>query len=150
MNTQNNSLTPQRGRRCKLTPDLRARLIALVAKGVPLSHACHAVKICYQSFLNYQSRFPDFREELEEAVATAIDKRLQIVTEAAEKGDVKAAQWLLEHLHPQHFAKSRIEVTGADGQPLAGAVAIYLPQKDGSAPSKVITTDIDIEHEDAA
>jgi hypothetical protein len=46
----------------------------------------------------------------------------------------------LEHLHPGAYARNRLEVTGADGAPLAGAVAVYLPQKDGDPNGKPVVT----------
>ena len=54
---------------------------------------------------------------------------------------LRAACWYLEHTAPEHFAKNRIELTGADGSPLTGAVAVYLPQKDGGDGSPVVTVD---------
>lgn len=120
----------QRGRPTKFTPETRTRLVELVARGLPFSHACHAAGVSFQSFSTYRDQHPGFREEIEQAVAIAIEKRLKLIESAADAGDVNSAKWLLEHLHPQHFARNRIEITGVDGQPLAGAIAVYLPQKD--------------------
>ena len=122
------------GRPSKFTPETRARLIELVAKGVPYKHACRAVRITFQSFSTYREQHHDFAEEIESAVAAAIEKRLDVIQRAADTGDVNSAKWLLEHLHPESFARNRIEVTGADGAPLTGAVAVYLPQKDDARP----------------
>jgi hypothetical protein len=49
----------------------------------------------------------------------------------------------LEHTAPQHFARNRIELTGADGSPLAVGIGIYLPRKDGDEikPLPAIVTD---------
>jgi hypothetical protein len=138
----NNKTRLTMGRPTKFTPETRARLVQLIARGLPFVHACHAAGISFQSFLTYRNRHDDFREEIEQAVAAAIEKRLKIIEDAAEKGDVNSAKWLLEHLHPAHFARNRIEVTGADGAPLAGAIALYLPQKDaGNGGAHLVTVD---------
>ncbi|HLX73035.1 MAG TPA: hypothetical protein VKV04_25700 [Verrucomicrobiae bacterium] len=147
MNNENTSTpTPVKrnkgGCPTKFTPERRKRLIQLIARGLPFSHACSAVKISFQSFTNYRRQHEDFREEIERAVAKAVDKRLRIIEQAADEGDVSSAKWLLEHLHPQYFARNRIEVTGANGAPLTGAIAVYLPQKDGeNGGARVITVD---------
>jgi hypothetical protein len=131
----------QLGRPTKFTPETRQRLIELVARGLPFNHACHAAGVSFQSFSTYRSEHPDFREEIEQAVAIAIERRIKIIEKAADDGDVNSAKWLLEHLHPQHFARNRIEITGADGSPLAGAIAVYLPKKDGDTSEPPVTVD---------
>jgi hypothetical protein len=120
------------GRPSKFTEETRVRLVQLVARGLPFIHACSAVGITLQSFITYRNNHHDFREEIERAVSAAIEKRLKIIEAAADAGDVSSAKWLLEHLHPQFYARNRIELTGADGAPLAGTIAVYLPQKDGA------------------
>jgi hypothetical protein len=48
---------------------------------------------------------------------------------------------MLEKCHPEHFAKNRVEVTGADGGPLAGVVSIMLPPKtDGNGGGLPVVT----------
>lgn len=126
------------GRLTKFTPECRARLLKLVAAGVPYNHACRVVRISFSAFCNYRDRNPDFREEMEQAVSAAIEKRLAKIEAASDAGDWRASSWLLEHIFPADFSKTRIEVTGADGAPLAGQIQILLPAKDGTAPPTVI------------
>jgi predicted acyl esterase len=132
----------------KYTPQTRARLVELVKKGVPFRHACNAVRISYQSFCDYREQHPDFREEIERGVSNAIEKHLDLISKAAETGDVQSSKWLLEHLHPEHFARNRIELTGRDGSPLTAAIGIYLPAKDQPEPVPV-TLDSPPQVEDA-
>ncbi|HXR05589.1 MAG TPA: hypothetical protein VN836_12865 [Verrucomicrobiae bacterium] len=70
------------------------------------------------------------------AIAKGIDRHLKIVERATKSADeptrLRASIWYLEHTS-QHFSKSRVELTGPDGSPLAGAIAVYLPQKDKPA-----------------
>jgi len=121
--------------------------VQLVAKGVPYRHACLAVRITFQSFSNYRDQHPEFREEIEQAVALAIEKRLAKIEAASEAGDWRASAWMLEHVHPESFARNRIEVTGANGALLSAAIAIYLPQKDGTPAIEVNTPTKEIENE---
>ena len=46
--------------------------------------------------------------------------------------DWRCAAWYLEHVHPESFARNRIELSGPDGAPLAAGVQLYLPKKDGA------------------
>jgi hypothetical protein len=70
-----------------------------------------------------------------------VEKRLKKIEDASNAGDWRASAWLLEHCQAQYFARNRIEVTGADGAPLTGAIAVYLPQKDnGHGGRPVVTT----------
>jgi hypothetical protein len=98
------------GRPSKFTSKLRARIIEKIALGLPFTHACAAVGISFQSFRTYQESHTDFCSEVERAVSSAIEKRLAIIERAANLGDTLCARWLLEHLHPQHFARSRLEI----------------------------------------
>jgi len=123
------------GRASKFTPETRKRLIKLVARGLPFTHAASACGISHQSFITYRREHPDFAAQIERAVAVAIEKRLETIQHAADLGDVQSAKWLLEHLHPEFFARNRIELTGVDGKSLTAAVAIYLPQKDNAVPT---------------
>jgi transposase-like protein len=125
------------GRPSKFTPDTRRRLIELIATGVPVTHAARAVGVSYESFNNYRKQHAGFAEEIETSVSAAIEKRLNVIQKAADAGDVNSAKWLLEHLHPQHFARNRIEVSGVDGSPLTAAIAVYLPQKNGGPATEV-------------
>ena len=139
----NVSLTTKRkppGRPTKFTTVTRRRLIEAVAKGLPFRHACAASGLSYSIFCDYRNAHAEFNAEIEKAVACAIEKRLAIIEKAANLGDVGCAKWLLEHLHPENFARNRIEVTGADGSPLTGIIAIFLPAKDAAQPAANVET----------
>jgi hypothetical protein len=126
-----------KGRPTKLeNAAMRDRLIELIGKGVPNVHACAAVGISVPAFVQYRERHEWFRDELAAAVGSGVEIRLRKIEAAADAGEWRAAAWLLEHCQPEHFAKNRIEITGADGGPLTSAVAVYLPQKDGCANGK--------------
>ena len=128
-----------KGRPTKFTPQLRRRILRSVALGVPGTHVARAAGLSYQSLLNYQRLHPHFADDMARAVSAGVEKRLEVIERATESQDeairLRAACWFLEHTQPAHFARNRIELTGADGSPLAAAVAIYLPKKDGESPA---------------
>ena len=127
------------GRPTKFGPKLARRILRSVAMGVPATHVARAAGLSYQSLLNYQKLHPQFADAMAAAVSRGVEKRLEVVERATRSKDeairLRAACWFLEHTQPAHFARNRIELTGADGSPLAAAVAIYLPKKDGEAPT---------------
>lgn len=118
------------GRPEKFTPATRRRLIETIAAGVPVCHACAACRVSKSGFHEYRAEHPDFAAKIEQATAVAIEKHLHLIIAAAEQGSTADSRWYLERVHPQHFGRTRIELTGTDGAPLAAAIGIYLPQKD--------------------
>ena len=118
-----------RGRPSKFTEQTRARLIELVARGVPFTHAVAAVGISFQSFCNYRDQHPDFDADVQQAVALAIEKKLMVIEKAAELGDVRAACWYLERVHPNHFGRTRLEFVNGSQLPLAPLAVLELPAK---------------------
>lgn len=129
------------GRRSKFTAKLRTRLVELIARGLPYGHACSAAGISFASFSSYRNLHPDFADQIEQAVSVAIERRLAVIEKAANLGDTSCAQWLLIHLHPQFFARNRLEISGPDGQPLTGQVAVLVwphQMKDGNQELKTV------------
>ena len=117
-------------------------IIAAVEDGCPLCHAATSAGVSVQSISNWRESDPDFSEQIKQAVSRGIKARLDIVKRATQSKDegvaLRAATWWLTHVPgaAEHFSESRrIEVTGADGQPLAAAVMLYLPVKDDAKPT---------------
>jgi len=134
----------KRGRPSKFTSQTAKRILRSVGRGMPLVHAASAAGMSFQTLSTHRSKNPQFADALAAAVSKGIETRLKVVEQALNSPDeairLRAACWYLEHTAPAHFARNRIEVTGADGAPLMGAVAIYLPQKDGSASGSPVVT----------
>lgn len=122
------------GRPFKFDAKTRKRLIAAIAAGVPVVHACAACRVSKSGFHDFKNSHAKFAEAIERATGRAIEKHLRLIIKAAENGDTANSRWFLERVHPQHFGRTKIELTGADGQPLAAAIGIYLPQKDSAEP----------------
>jgi hypothetical protein len=107
-----------------------AKLICdCLSRGMPFVHACAVANISNQTLLDWRREDEQFRQAMETAIAEGVNARLRVIEEAS-ADDWRAAAWLLEHCQPQHFARNRLEVTGADGAPLAAGVQLYLPQKE--------------------
>ena len=125
------------GRPSKFSRALVQRVLSCLEKGMPLSTTAHVCGISFQSLCTYRAKHQKFADAISAALARGIQSRLDVVVKATESADesikLRAATWLLEHCNPELFARNRIEVTGADGSPLAAAVAIYLPQKDNNS-----------------
>jgi hypothetical protein len=115
------------------TPEMAQLLSACVAKGLPYIMCCSVAGISRSAFFEWKSADPAFAEQLEQALARGALARLKVIEDGARQGDWRASAWLLEHCLPQHFARSRYELTGADGAPLTAGVQLYLPRKDNGA-----------------
>lgn len=123
---------PPVGGPTKFRPPTLKRILSCARRGMPLSLCAAAVGVSAQGLRNYRTTNPKFEEALQRAIARGVDARLRKIEQASSEADWRAAAWLLEHCQPQHFAKNRLEVTGADGAPLAAGLHLYLPEKQGS------------------
>jgi hypothetical protein len=127
----------------------RDRLLRSAARGLPLVHCATAAGITYQTLSKYRSEKPRFAAALARAISLGVEKRLEVVEAALHSDDegirLRAACWFLEKTQSAHFARSRVEVTGADGGQLAIGVNLYLPQKEttivdaSSEPARALT-----------
>lgn len=123
----------------------RAKIICnAIGRGLPFTHACAVARISFETFSRWRSSDEKFRAQIDEATAKGVDRRLKVIERATNSQDeairLRAACWFLEHTQPQHFARNRIEISGADGSPLAVGIGIYLPQKDGDANGTPVVT----------
>jgi hypothetical protein len=87
--------------------------------------AAQAAGISYQSLCNYRALHKDFDDALSRALAEGAEKRLAVIEKALSSPDeairLRSAEWWLCHVLPQQFSRSRVEVTGPDGESLPGA-----------------------------
>lgn len=120
----------------KMTPVAKRRILRAVSRGTPLVHAANAAGLTFQTLSSHRAKSPALAAALAQAVAKGVEAKLKVVERATKSKDeavrLRAACWYLEHVHPESFARNRIELTGADGSPLAVGIGIYLPQKDGN------------------
>jgi len=132
------------GRPTKFTRQTRARVLSCVKKGMPLVHAANAAGISFMSLNTYRQKNLKFADALAQAISKGVEKRLEVIERATQSQDegirLRAACWFLEHTQPSHFARNRIELTGADGQQLAAGVTLYLPQKETAPVERSVVT----------
>ncbi len=140
MNAPTTTLTKPKSVPTKFTPQTRRKILRLVEIGVPLSHIPAALGFSWSWFCHYRSQHPKFQAAIERARSRSIERHLRIIQTAAQNGDVASSRWFLERSFPEHFARNRIELTGADGSPLALGVSLYLPQKQGETPAPTVIT----------
>ena len=100
-----------------------------MGRGLPLCHAARAAGISNSHLCKWRLEDERFALRIESAVSKAIEKRLRKIEQAANAGDWRAAECWLRLVLPAEYGRNRLEVTGADGSPLAGMVAICLPPK---------------------
>jgi hypothetical protein len=116
--SNNKSIVPVRrnkgGRKTKFTPTTVKRVLKCIEKGMPLCHAATGAGISYQSMLNYKGRHPDFAARLEQSISKGLDKTLEVIDNALDSQDesirLRAACWRAEHIFPQWFSRSRVEI----------------------------------------
>jgi hypothetical protein len=136
------------GRKLKLTPDVQQRIIQAIALGAPYKQAAAYGGVVYSTFAEWMQKGEEGKkpyDELYAAVkqteAVALVGWLAKIERAANEGTWQAAAWKAERRFPEDFGRQRLEVTGRDGEPLAGPqVLIYLPQKQ-AAPELPATPD---------
>lgn len=111
------------GRPSKYSRTVILTICSAIADGTPFSYAAALGGISYETFCQWRKQYSEFSDAIDKAKASGILARLQLINDAAKKGDVAAARWWLEHVVPEHFAKSRIEhrhdVSGEIGHSLA-------------------------------
>lgn len=99
---------PDFGSRVGRPSEYRAAIIqeicSAVSDGMPFAHAAAVAGVSQRTFCEWQEQFLDFAGALVVARAKGVQACLRVVLEAAERGDVSAAQWWLTHVCPEHFA----------------------------------------------
>jgi len=114
------------GRPTKFTAQTRKRILRCIRRGMPLTLAASAAGVSYSSLCNFRARSKSFEMSLASAIAKGVNANLEVIEQATRSQDqavrLRAACWFLEHTQPQHFARNRLELTGADGQPLDGRI----------------------------
>ena len=100
---------PRIGRPSKRIPKVVKAICSGISDGLPLKYAAALGGISHETLCQWQRRYPDFSEAIQKAMANGIAARLKIIAGAAQT-DYRAAQWWLEHVFPEHFARNRVEV----------------------------------------
>jgi hypothetical protein len=116
---------PAVGRKSKLNPEVRERLLKAISKGATYELACNYAGITYQTFLNWKERaaedqsgaFFELFEDISKSEGEAAFKWLDLLDQHAE-ADPKWAAWKLERRYPSSYGRTVQEHTGKDGGPI--------------------------------
>ena len=109
------------GRKCKLTPELQAKICKYIEDGNYAIHACNACGISDTTFYDWLKRgdiditdgkdsiFSAFLAAIKEAESKAILKHVANIALVAEAGEWTASAWFLERKYPDLFGKRTVE-----------------------------------------
>ena len=103
------------GRPSKYTAEVVRVICEAVENGTPFRFAAALGGVSASTFYDWQRRFQEFSDAIQGALARGVEARLKLIRAAADNGDVRAAQWWLEHVLAEDFAKSRVEHGGEVG-----------------------------------
>ena len=98
------------GRPTKKTPDREPLILKAIAKGVPYKAACQCADPSLFTFNEWRKNDSAFAEKVRRADLEAISRNVDLIQHAAEKGDWRAAAWLLERRCPESFSKPEIQL----------------------------------------
>ena len=99
------------GRPTKYSDKTTKSIASAISDGLTFGHAAAIGGISYETFCQWRKKYPEFSDAIETAKAEGIRARLKLILKAADKGDVSAARWWLEHVVPEHYGKRRIDHT---------------------------------------
>ena len=113
-----------------ITDELILQVATLVRVGVPKEIAARAIGVTRDTLYKWaekgrggDKRYTKFAEAIDKADAECDVVLIKCVTQAALKGDWRAAQWELSKKHLERFGDvTRLEHTGKNGGPIEGAV----------------------------
>lgn len=112
----------------KYTKETEAKICTALAAGVPRKWAAAAGNISQQTFETWMKAseagtdYLGFFDSVKEAEEKAVPTLLLVIRNHATK-NWTAAAWMLERMHPEEFARQRLELTGANGGPIEHQVA---------------------------
>lgn len=114
------------GRPTDMTPETIAKLEQAWSIGCSDLEACVFADIGKTTLYNYQNTHPEFVERKEILKERLVLKARTVIADALNNKDENTAKWYLERKKRQEFS-TRIENTGADGEPLQMPVLNILP-----------------------
>lgn len=113
----------------KYSKEVETKICTAIANGVPLKYAAMAGGISGETMRRWMidgeaglEPYVGFLEAVKEAEEKAVPTLLLVIRNHATK-NWTAAAWMLERMHPEEFARQRLELTGANGGPIEHQVA---------------------------
>ena len=94
------------GAKPKLTPELADRIVALLARGVPLTVAAAACGVSRTSVYRWAARpEPEFRSFAERVRQARVDRELAFIAAVLRQGGWRGAAWLLERIALERYGR---------------------------------------------
>ena len=118
----------------KRTVAVADRILLAVSKGVPFGHARTAGRHrLFNSLLAWRNEDGEFSERLNAAISAGIEGRLTTILECATPGRLESRRGLASFGDPtSDYGRQRLELSGPDGSPLAGTIAVLSSAKQDS------------------
>jgi transposase len=121
--------TPARkqGRPSKLTEDVQNRILRAVQAGNWLETASAYAGVDASTVRRWIAKgeaddaeepYRSFCAAIKQARAEAEIRAVALIQKAAQDGTWQASAWYLERSHPDRWGRKRLEITGADSQPV--------------------------------
>jgi hypothetical protein len=105
------------------------KFIAALSETPSVKHACIAARISRTQAYKHRIENAEFAARWLAAIGASVDELEAKAFKLAADGDANLIQFLLRCHRPEIYKEtSRRELTGADGQPLAGKI-VFLPAK---------------------
>ena len=117
------------GRPTKYTPDRVKKILEAIKLGVAYIDAANYGGITYETFNEWRKQNTEFSEAVEEAAGQAVVANMAKIQKAATEGSWQASAWILERRHPDRYGRTRVELTGAEGGPVAIAANVVVVPK---------------------
>lgn len=119
----------ERGRPTKYTPETVKKILEAIKLGVAYVDAANYAGVGLATFNEWRDRYPEFAEAVEAAAGAAVTACMAKIQKAATEGSWQASAWILERRHPDRYGRTRVELTGAEGGPVAVAANVVVVPK---------------------
>lgn len=91
----------------QVDPVIEKKLIEVLTSGATVKDSCAFVGISTEQFYNDLKRFPDFRDAIEKARATAKVSSVAVIRKASQT-NWQAAAWFLERSDPTNWGRKDV------------------------------------------
>ena len=98
-------LSKRSGRPSKYSPERVKTILDAIRIGVPNRWAACRAGISDDTLIRWRRRYADFAVQVAHAEADFVAHNVALVQQAAQFGDAKSAQWLLERRYPEDFGR---------------------------------------------
>lgn len=121
------------GRPSKLTPEVQDKIVRAISTGNWLDTACAYAGVDSSTVRRWIAKgesedaepvFREFCTAIKQAKAEAEIRAVALIQKAAQDGTWQASAWYLERSFPDRWGRHRLEITGADSQPVRVEVDI--------------------------